>query len=488
MQQAPKETIHVTLVHGTFAPGAAWTKSGSALRNAISEEFDDHVEFHSTFRWWGLPSHLNRHVASKRLRRYLLELTERHKGRHFIIGHSHGALLSLYAVREQELAKRIEGVISLSTPYLIARPRKLSVLGLIAVIFGGLAAFAMLSSLAQIPLAAYFNSDLPWYVGVLAFLFWLALIILMIATLSGLILGVKKLSNWFLTTMEIPSIDSGRLLIVRGPSDEASVLINLFHGIELLISAIWGRRGPFDRLIVATAQRLWAHGQHILGSIPVLLYVITWFWMAIGIFIFLAASIAALVFMEKFPEHAEELIKPAMSHLHSNSIFERIFWGSRSTLLGFLNVIQYYASELLPAWMVSALAVAAFPMFSVLCVVGALFTFAASAGVFSGSLFVIAVLSTAFLAIASVPELGPCAATVVVSVEATPPGQYEVVSGKDTAGSDAFLTHSWSYSHPQALKAIATWLKAPKPDMPLIPPPPPPPPPPRDPNSYNPFH
>jgi hypothetical protein len=116
LENVTPNITHITLVHGTFAPGAAWTKPGSLLRNKITEELGGLVEFHDDFWWCGLPSHVNRHIAGKRLRSYMLDLTARHSGRHFIIGHSHGGLISLYAVRDHDLAKGIEGIISLSTP------------------------------------------------------------------------------------------------------------------------------------------------------------------------------------------------------------------------------------------------------------------------------------------------------------------------------------------------------------------------------------
>ncbi|WP_075289885.1 alpha/beta hydrolase [Pararhizobium arenae] len=455
----PKETIHITLIHGTFAPGAAWTKPGSLFRNTISEEFDGRIEFHSDFWWWGLPSHLNRHVAGMRLQKYLWDLTTSHPGRHFVIGHSHGALVGLYAVRDQDLAKRIEGVISLSTPFLIARPRELSILGMIALIFGFIAFFAIPASFAPIPFAAYIDSELPWYLGAPIFLVGLALPVVGLMAIAGIIIGVEKLTNWFLTTMKIPNIHSGRLLIVRGPSDEASALISLFHGLELLVTAIWGRRGPFDRFILASARRLSNGVERILNAVPMWFCAISWAWFWLGNLLTVVAFMSAAIFSLNFPEQTEEIKRTAWAPFNP-----------RSHLWPMLGIIYHYSTAVLPFWLISAIAITAFPTFIFLCLTGFAFSLAVSAGVFLGLCFLVAVSCTAFLAITSVPELGPCAATVVVSVEATPPGRYEVESGDDTARIDAFLTHSWSYSHPQALAAISAWLKLPKPDAPLIPP------------------
>jgi hypothetical protein len=456
-----EDVTHITLVHGTFAPGADWTQPGSPLRNKIAEEFEGRVEFHSDFRWRGLPSHIDRHTAGKRFRSYMLDLTARHPGRHFIIGHSHGGLVSLYAVRDQELAKRIEGVISLSTPYLIARPRELSVLGMIAAGFGCVAFVGMILILARVAFAVYLDFGLAWWLGIPIFAAGLASPMLALGTLAGIVPGVEKLSTWFLETMRIPRIHSERLLIVRGPSDEASALLSLFHGLELLATAIWGRRGPFDRAIVAVAQHVWVRCQAIWSVIPLILRDLAKIWLLAGALISIAVSFACGVLMYKFPQETLELQRAAWVPFRPLAKISEV-----------LSITRHYASVMLPGWSVATFAVVAVPFFALFCVGGVLASFAVGVGFFLGLVFVAAVFCAAILAITSVPELGPCVARVVVSVEALPRGGYKVEQGDDTADLDAFLTHSWSYAHPQALAAIATWLKAPKPDAPLIPPPP----------------
>ena len=156
--------VHVTLVHGTFAPGAGWTQHGSLLRNALEDAFSQRLCFHDDFRWSGLPSHLARHVAAKRLQAYLQKLTDMHPGSHYVIGHSHGALVTLYALRDPVLAQRIAGVVSLSTPYLIARRRQLSIFGMIAAILGLLGVLWLGITFARMPFARSLDSSNPGYI------------------------------------------------------------------------------------------------------------------------------------------------------------------------------------------------------------------------------------------------------------------------------------------------------------------------------------
>lgn len=239
MDGTAQET-HITLVHGTCARGARWTRQGSLLRQTLEEAFPGRVHFHDDFRWSGLPSHIARHVAGKRLQAYLWNVTEEHTGSHYVIGHSYGTLVLLYALRDPALAKRVAGVVSLSTPYLVARRRQLSVLGRVA---AAISYFWLIFLIAWWPLrgdpndppGSIFN-DAPT-VGTFLIVGGLLL------ALVYLVEAMDPLTKWFLTTLAIPEIHPKRFLIVRGPSDEASALISLLHALELLVTVVWGRRG-----------------------------------------------------------------------------------------------------------------------------------------------------------------------------------------------------------------------------------------------------
>ena len=56
---------------------------------------------------------------------------------HFIVAHSHGGNIALYALNHPELARKIRGVICLSTPFLNVRERNLGAIkrsGLLAAV------------------------------------------------------------------------------------------------------------------------------------------------------------------------------------------------------------------------------------------------------------------------------------------------------------------------------------------------------------------
>jgi hypothetical protein len=269
--KSSEEALHFTLVHGTFAPGAAWTQDGSLLRKALRDAFGDNVYFHDTFRWSGWPSHLARHLGGKTFRDFMLDVIERHPGRHYIIAHSHGGPVALYALREKNLAERIEGVVTLSTPYLLARQRELSLLGKMAGISGFLGAMVIgglicisLSAWLVGGVRAYFHIHGTWPWGVrnliLTIFLPLPLVYGLVSVLQGIVEGIEKLTRWFLATLAIPDVHPERLLIVRGPSDEANALITTFHQA---ISASRQRSGTpsSNRCIASTANAIQATKQ-----------------------------------------------------------------------------------------------------------------------------------------------------------------------------------------------------------------------------------
>lgn len=123
-------TLVVTLIHGTWARSAAWTRPDSTLCQSICGAFTaDRVRF-EPFTWSGRNSILARHRAALALEQTLYgTIGKWPRARHVIIGHSHGGSVALLALHRQDLVDRIAGVVTLSTPFLVARPRRLSMVG-----------------------------------------------------------------------------------------------------------------------------------------------------------------------------------------------------------------------------------------------------------------------------------------------------------------------------------------------------------------------
>jgi hypothetical protein len=143
----------ITLVHGTFAINAEWTRPGSRLREVVQDRLGGptNVQFH-VFRWGGLlgswinNGHRYRIQAGDQLRSDLLRTLEGNRNaKHFIIAHSHGGNVALYALRDLRLQKAIRGVVCLATPFVHCEARNVeSTLRLYPTVAWTLVAFPVL--------------------------------------------------------------------------------------------------------------------------------------------------------------------------------------------------------------------------------------------------------------------------------------------------------------------------------------------------------
>jgi hypothetical protein len=123
-EQGGKPPVFV-LVHGTFARGAAWTQEGSTLRKALHARYGEVACFRE-FLWSGENSHKERVQAGDELRIFLQNLGSEVADRPlFIVAHSHGGNVALYALRDVQIAERVSGIVTMGTPFLDCRRRGL---------------------------------------------------------------------------------------------------------------------------------------------------------------------------------------------------------------------------------------------------------------------------------------------------------------------------------------------------------------------------
>ncbi len=142
----------VTLVHGTWKPDSPWTRRGSHFRKWLSAE-SGLEPFFWAFKWSAGNSHKARLEGGGDL---AVEL-ERHRRPglpHFLVGHSHGGNVALYALKQLKQHEWVTGVVCMSTPHLKIRERKLGLtFGILAVLAGLVAAvlflFATIAPLAS---------------------------------------------------------------------------------------------------------------------------------------------------------------------------------------------------------------------------------------------------------------------------------------------------------------------------------------------------
>ena len=121
-----KQQCVVTLVHGTFASGSPWTQEGSEFRSLLQEASTCRIVFRR-FEWNGENGHHSRTQAGSSLASFLHEGVCLHPtATQFVVAHSHGGNVCLYALRDSTISAHISGIVCLSTPFLACRPRDLS--------------------------------------------------------------------------------------------------------------------------------------------------------------------------------------------------------------------------------------------------------------------------------------------------------------------------------------------------------------------------
>src|SRR5262245_18981177 len=93
----------VTLVHGTFGKRSAWVKEDSVFCTTIKNALNGRVSF-STFSCSGHNAQGDRRLAGSELAKSLQKQLEQYPtSEHFVVGHSHGGNIALYALADEVL-------------------------------------------------------------------------------------------------------------------------------------------------------------------------------------------------------------------------------------------------------------------------------------------------------------------------------------------------------------------------------------------------
>ncbi|HEV7660376.1 MAG TPA: hypothetical protein VGO55_11075 [Allosphingosinicella sp.] len=113
------------LVHGTFAPDAAWTRADSPLATHLISRFPGaNVR---PFLWSGRNSHRARLAAGAELQQILVDTAaETPDAPLLLIAHSHGGNVALYALGQSPVSHRVFGLVCLATPFIACQARELS--------------------------------------------------------------------------------------------------------------------------------------------------------------------------------------------------------------------------------------------------------------------------------------------------------------------------------------------------------------------------
>jgi hypothetical protein len=220
-----RDVVYVTTVHGTYASKAIWPEPDSPLAKALQARLGARLKV-IPLRWSGGNNPKERGKAAEQLQKHLLRLHEADEAAtQFVIAHSHAGNVALYAMRDPDLQEIVSGVVCLATPFLIAAPRRIAHQGMMV----HLVFTAVLVGVTPALLLMHWLRDIQWG--------WATWLIATVATALSMSLviwglkGVDKGSQRLLKAMELPKLDSRKVLILRSAGDEASGVLVFFQFI-----------------------------------------------------------------------------------------------------------------------------------------------------------------------------------------------------------------------------------------------------------------
>lgn len=115
--------ICITAVHGTHDPKAAWAQKDGRLHRTIALNLPALRHWHP-FDWSAENAQHDRVAGGAKLVDEILSIEREQPGLlHFIIAHSHGGNVALYASQDPRLKGRLAGVITVGTPFFHAIQR-----------------------------------------------------------------------------------------------------------------------------------------------------------------------------------------------------------------------------------------------------------------------------------------------------------------------------------------------------------------------------
>jgi hypothetical protein len=223
-----------------WARRAQWSKEESRLATALKKRIRGDVRI-KIFPWSGRNFHCSRRRAALNLKKHIAATKEAFPdARHFLIAHSHGGVVALYALADPEIRSCVSAVICLATPFIISRARRYPE-----------GAFGFLGFLYGCGVYALLSYDPPsWYPTqipvLLAAILVTALSILFVrACLAWCVLGDLKGgfdATYYrvIESFSLPNLSSNELLVLRAAGDEASGILTTSAFASSVVATLSG--------------------------------------------------------------------------------------------------------------------------------------------------------------------------------------------------------------------------------------------------------
>lgn len=243
LNQKKTGRCHVLAVHGTFArrDGATKWKICDHLKKAGGI-------VHQEFKWSGNNNHSSRIAAGAELAAYIDSLKIPPSDRLFLIGHSHGGNVALYALKHTGNVK-VDGIVFLATPFLLFRPHNFAFVGMtmspyaIAIISFALFA-SVFSTLVGVTFKPHhFQADFIKWAGIVISL-GLAGVLSIYAYRAFRVLlqntdTQQDEINALCKQYQPPIPNVSHVKIVRKTSDEVTLFLDSGHLGEALLTWAW---------------------------------------------------------------------------------------------------------------------------------------------------------------------------------------------------------------------------------------------------------
>lgn len=259
------KSINYTLVHGTFGASSQWlneraTDNPKGFRALLKNNHSANISFTLPKPWGGVGFFKKIHDLTNsarldgavQLSNKLSELSD--KSANFVIAHSHGGNVAMYAVQNEAARAKVDGIICLATPFLYPRRRPLSLptllLSLVIIVIGFFQ-FSWRYDLLNSSMTAWSVASLLFLVAVVV---PSALIFLIARQRFGADLDLDKhIKRLSFKDPKIP------ILLIRASGDEATGLL---------------RAGQFFNWLAGIAMRI--GGRQLYGLLCLGILVLAW--------------------------------------------------------------------------------------------------------------------------------------------------------------------------------------------------------------------
>ena len=212
-------TYVITLVHGNRPKANGRLAPGSFLRRGLENRL--RVTFRE-FAWTGANTHAARIEAGDRLARFIRDGHEQDPGaQHFLVAHSHGGNVALYAMRDPAAAGIVNGIVTLGTPFIHARrrdPRRYAdVIAWLLLLVAALIPVTLFAELSLRPAAVLSLLGAPF-----------VMVMMQPRLMRWLIESVALEQDDIVAALQPPAIEPAKLAVFTARDDEAGRLLRIW--------------------------------------------------------------------------------------------------------------------------------------------------------------------------------------------------------------------------------------------------------------------